>query len=84
MAISPGNRAKFEKLGLDFVRSDIVMGFYIEDNQERAEAREWMHEQEKYLARRDALRFWSMLLLTFIAAGAACVAAWPVMKDWLH
>jgi type IV secretory pathway component VirB8 len=47
------------------------------------EAQEWMHEQQTKLERREAFRFWSMLIFTLIAAVAACIAAEPVVKDWI-
>jgi type IV secretory pathway component VirB8 len=83
MAIRPASRAKFKKLGLQYVRKDIGFGFSIADEQETAEAKEWMHEEETKLARRESWRFWSMLIFTLIAAVAACIAAVPVIKDWI-
>jgi hypothetical protein len=73
--IRPESRVKFEKLGLQYVRKDIGFGFSIDDELQTAEAKEWMHEQETKLERREAWRFWSMLIFTFIAAVAACIAA---------
>jgi len=84
MTISPEQPAKFEQLGLDFVRNDIALSPIIQDGAESAAALEWMHEQNMRLARRDALRFWCMLTLTIIAAVAASIAAWPVVLEWLE
>jgi type IV secretory pathway component VirB8 len=83
MTIRPKSRAKFEKLGLQYVRKDIGFGFSIEDALQTEEAKEWMHEQEIKLERRESWRFWSMLLFTLIAAVAACIAAEPIVKDWI-
>src|ERR1700730_4133459 len=83
MAISPSSRAKFEKLGLQYVRKDIGMGFSLTDGQERVEAQEWMHEQQTKLERRETFRYWSMLVFTLIAAVAACIAAEPIVKVWI-
>jgi type IV secretory pathway component VirB8 len=83
VAISPDSRAKFEKLGLNSVRKDIGMGWLISDHEESLQARAWVREQEIRLERYDRLRFWSMLIFTFIAAVAACIAAEPILKDWI-
>jgi hypothetical protein len=82
MTISPAQRERFEKLGVDFVRTDIATGPRIQDCEESTAALEWVHEQNMRLARRDALRFWWMLTFTFIAAIAASIAAWPVILEW--
>jgi hypothetical protein len=29
------------------------------------------------------VRFWGMLVLTFIAAVASSIAAWPIIKEYL-
>jgi hypothetical protein len=83
MSIRPESRAKFEKLGIKFVRQDIIMGHSIQDGLENREAQEWMAEQQRKLEFRESIRYWLMLIFTFIAAVAATIAAWPVVKDWL-
>jgi hypothetical protein len=83
MAISPVSRAKFEKLGLNSVRNDIGKGWLIPDHEESLQARAWVREQEIRSEGYDRWRFWSMLIFTFVAAVAACIAAWPILKDWI-
>jgi hypothetical protein len=51
-------------------------------HQKQKEAAEWLREQRDRDERRDAVRFWGMLFLTFVAAVAACIAAWPIIKNW--
>jgi hypothetical protein len=83
MTITPEQRAKFEQLGIEFVRNDLALSPIIQDGAESLAALEWMHEQNMRLARRDAVRFWWLLAFTFIAALGASIAAWPVIMEWL-
>jgi hypothetical protein len=46
-------------------------------------AARWLQEQRDRDDRRDVVRFWGMLVLTFIAAVASSIAAWPIIKEWL-
>jgi hypothetical protein len=46
----------------------------------REEIVSWLQECRDLEARREALRFWSMLVLTLIAAIAASIAAWPIIR----
>ena len=43
-------------------------------------AARWLQEQRDRDKLRDDVRFWGMLVLTFIAAVAAAIAAWPVIR----
>jgi hypothetical protein len=43
-------------------------------------AARWLQEQRDRDNRRDAVRFWGMLVLTLIAAVASSIAAWPIIK----
>jgi hypothetical protein len=40
----------------------------------------WLQEKRDLDDRRDTDRFWGMLVLTFIAAGMAVIAAWPIIR----
>jgi hypothetical protein len=83
VAINPASRAKFKEMGLNAVRGDIGRGWLIPDYEESMEAREWVREQEIKLEGYDRWRFWSMLIFTLVAAVAACIAAWPILKEWI-
>jgi hypothetical protein len=50
-------------------------------NQQDAAAK-WLREQRDRDERREAFRFWGMLVLTLIAAVGAVIAAFPIIKDW--
>ena len=80
MTITPANRELFEKLGATTVRLDVHMGEFIQTVADQNQALEWLAEQDRATARREAFKYWAMLILTLIAAVAACVAAWPVVK----
>jgi uncharacterized membrane protein YoaK (UPF0700 family) len=80
MTIAPGHRAKFESMGEAGLRADMVTGNFIKNTGDLAQAHEWLKEQELKKDRGDAWRFWSMILLTAVAAIGACIAAWPVIK----
>jgi hypothetical protein len=64
MSVSPQNRAKFEKMGVAFVRLDIAMGQFIESNADQKEAFEWVNEQETRARKSSARQFWAMIILT--------------------
>jgi type IV secretory pathway component VirB8 len=67
-------------MGAAFVRLDIAMGQFIESNADQKEAFDWLHEQETIARKSRVRQFWAMIILTAIAAVAACIAAWPVLK----
>jgi hypothetical protein len=46
----------------------------------QASAIEWLREKRDQEERRETFRFWSMLVLTAIAAIGACIAAYPIIK----
>ena len=81
MPIDPQNRALFEKIGLEVMRIDFPMGTVIPDGPARGQALEWIAEQEAKQRRRDTCRFWAILIFTIIAAVAACIAAWPILRS---
>jgi hypothetical protein len=80
MAISPENRAQFQAMGPAGVRADMVARNYIKTVERLSEAYEWLKEQDSKKDRRETMRFWFMVFLTTVAAVAACIAAWPVIK----
>jgi hypothetical protein len=47
------------------------------------EAPEWLKEQEYEQRRRETMRYWFMLVVAIVAAIAAVIAAWPIVKEWL-
>jgi type IV secretory pathway component VirB8 len=72
-------------MGIEQVRFEIPKGVdaaMLPEPQERKEAQEWLEEQQQRLRRRDNSRYWAMLIVTTIAAIAACIAAWPEVKRW--
>ena len=79
--IRPATRAKFERLGLAFVRQRYGMDGY--HDQENAEAQHWVVEQDRKQARQQRIQFHAVLWLTFLGTVAACIAAWPVVKEWM-
>ena len=85
MSIRSESRAKFKKMGIKQVRFEIPKGIdstMLPEPQERKEAQEWLDEEQQRLERRDNCRYWAMLIVTGIAAVAACIAAWPEVKKW--
>jgi hypothetical protein len=41
---------------------------------------DWLREKRDQEERRETLGYWSMLILTAIAAIGACIAAYPIVK----
>jgi hypothetical protein len=87
MTINPHNRKKFESMGIDAVRLDLLRGFEgnerIPRGSERQEAFEWLVEEDGKQRRRETRHYWGIVVLTAIAAIAACMAAWPIVEGWL-
>jgi hypothetical protein len=81
MSIRPESRSKFEKQGIYLTRQNLQIGNM--DGQEHQEAIIWLAEEERKTSRREAMRYWWMLAFTIVAAVAASIAAWPVVKEWL-
>jgi hypothetical protein len=87
VTITPNNRKLFESMGVDAVRIDLLRVF--EGNQKippgpaRDQALEWLKEQEVEQRRGETWRYRIMVWLTLVAAVAACIAAWPIVKGWL-
>ena len=80
MAISHENRVRFEKVGLEVIRMDYVNGSTrVIRPENRAEAMEWISEQESKTRSRENGRYRLMLFLTAIAAIGAFIAAAPVI-----
>jgi disulfide bond formation protein DsbB len=97
VTISDKNRKWFEGIGLDKIRLEITVGnqYYIPvDAAAQAEAREWVaeqdakREQEKREARQREVKTlgWTIagVLVAIVAACAAVIAAWPVIREWLR
>ena len=88
MTVTLNNRKLFESMGVDAVRTDLLRAF--EGNQKippgpgRHQALEWLSEQERKQRRRETRRYWFMFVFTLVAAGAACIAAWSIVKEWLQ
>lgn len=72
------SRAKFERLGLNFVRQRFGMGNF--DGEENVEAQRWMIEADRKQRREQRAMLW----LTLIAAVGAVIAAVPVVQMWLR
>jgi hypothetical protein len=53
------------------------------DGPEQQEAVRWIAEQQHASERRDAARYRMMPFFTIVAALAASIAAWPIVKEWL-
>jgi hypothetical protein len=87
MTITPDNRKMFQQMGTDAVRIDLLRGF--EGNERiprgpaRQEALDWLAEQDGKQRRRETRHYWGIVVLTAIAAIAACIAAWPIIEGWL-
>jgi hypothetical protein len=80
MNIRPVSQAKFAKQGVRLTLLNILMGNM--DGRENQEAIDWLAVEERRADRREAVRFRWMLLFTVVAAVAASIAAWPVIKEW--
>jgi hypothetical protein len=81
--IRPENRARFEQMGIELVRIDLLRGFeggMLRNEGLRQQADEWITEQDRKNRRYERLRDLALIVLTAIAAGAAMIAAWPVVK----
>jgi hypothetical protein len=81
--ITPENRQRFEALGLERVRLDMLRGFEgseIARGTDRQQALEWISERDRvrgcWSTSRDAV----LILLAAIAAAATVIAAWPVVS----
>jgi hypothetical protein len=80
VTVTPANRKRFERLGVATVRLDLQWGVFVEPGDDRNQALEWLAEQDRATACREAFKYRAMLILTLVAAVAACIAAWPVVK----
>jgi hypothetical protein len=89
MAISSQNRARFEGIGLDAVRHELGVGYvkFLIGDEQRQQAAEWLVEQDAKAKKDRAFRKRvqiASLIVSLVAAIAAVIAAWPVIKDWLR
>jgi hypothetical protein len=82
MAITPENRKKFERQGVDLTRLYLQMG--IIDKQENIDAQHWLAEQDHKNLQQQNRRYWWMLVFTVIAAVMGSIAAWPIIKEWFR
>jgi hypothetical protein len=77
MTISDRNRIYFEAIGLREIRRELVVGSVLylgaDNDPRRAEAREWVSEQERKIQKADATRT-AREIWTLIAAIVAAVA----------
>jgi hypothetical protein len=84
MAISAELRARFERAGLELIRMDYVSGSHrVIRTENRAQALEWINEQEGLNRTQDKRRYGLMLALTALAALGAVIAAIPVVATWI-
>ena len=93
MAIPDRDRSRYEAIGLTAIRRELEVGNvqYLHGEVQRRQAREWVVEQEakaqeeRENARRlENRRFIASLFVSIIAAVAAVIAAWPVIKEWFR
>jgi hypothetical protein len=90
--IRPEVRDDFELYGSDVIALALGLGILPYGNtgfpsailrtvlMNQKDASEWLREKRDKEERHETLGFWSMTILTAIAAIAACIAAWPVIK----
>jgi hypothetical protein len=81
VSIRPEIRGRFEKQGVYLTRQNLQMGNL--DGREHQEAIMWLAEEERKTTQRESARYSLMLFFTIVAAVAAIIAAWPVVKDWI-
>jgi hypothetical protein len=72
-------------MGVELVRIDLLRGFeggVIRQGAgaDRQQADEWITEQDRKRRRYERLRDAALILLAAVAAIAAMIAAWPVVK----
>lgn len=90
MTISPEQRKRFEKAGLELVQADYVAGgrrvIHGGDKSrpnaltlDRMAAQEWIAEKSRH----EKLRRRLMMAFVAVAATGAVIAAVPVVKSWI-
>jgi hypothetical protein len=93
MAISDESCARFEGIGVEPIRRELAVGnvFYLHGPEMRRQAQEWVVEQDAKLAegtksgrRIENIKYFVALFVSVVAAVAAMIAAWPVIKEWLR
>jgi hypothetical protein len=50
----------------------------------RSEVEAWLRDKELTIERRETCRFYVIVVLTFIAAVGAVIAALPVIREWFN
>ena len=89
MTLTPKERAELESHGASAIhfkllhagpgRGASVGGFKCGEIT-RGDVEDWLVETEAATRKANSRQFYAMLILTAIAAVAACIAAWPVLK----
>lgn len=69
-------------MDVDVIVTYLPIGSRVQDGAMRGEAVAWFAEQRALHERRENRRYLAMVILTFIAALAACIAVWPILKGW--
>jgi hypothetical protein len=88
MTVSDRYRARFEGIGLPRIRRELTVGSaaFLGNNEDtRRQAREWVEEKlEEERREKASARRWTVArgIAGFIAAVAACIAAWPIVRSW--
>ena len=90
-------RAEMKKLGLSVIkmrladresagpgRGSLVRNICAHPEPLRSFVEDWVIEEERSVEGREKTRFRWMVLLTAVAAVAAVIAAWPIVKSWLQ
>ena len=89
MTLTVQNRADLEALGPATVRFKLLQGppnrsapisGFKHGNITLGDIEDWLVEKETSVRKNSNRQFWAMIILTAIAAIAACIAAWPVLR----
>jgi len=93
MAIPDRDRSRYEAIGLTAIRRELEVGNvqYLHGDVQRRQAREWVDEETakaeketRKTRRLETTKFVASLLVGIVAAVAAMIAAWPVIKEWFR
>jgi hypothetical protein len=79
MTIRQGSREKFEKQGHRLTMHHLQLDDMLPD--EKNEIVEWLEEKDRETEHLECRRFWLTMIVAFLAALGAWVAAWPVLKS---
>jgi len=72
-------RKAFKLLGRETLRLQLVRNDFA--GEYRDEAIKWLREEDDKADAIERRKYWTMLIVTGIAAIAALIAAWPVIKE---